>query len=91
MIDGIGNHVVFVAAAFLGLVLYLSAIPAMIFGIGMLLPLGMSTAIFAGGLVSLIVKKCRKDETFGQVVSAGLLGGEGLTATFIAIVQMFIN
>ena len=91
MIDGIGNPVVFVAAAFLGLVLYLSAIPAMIFGIGMLLPLGMSTAIFAGGLVSLIVKKCRKDETFGQVVSAGLLGGEGLTATFIAIVQMFIN
>lgn len=90
MINGIGNPVVFTAAVFLGLVLYLHGVPAMIFGIGMLLPMAMSYAIFLGGLISFIVKKIRKDDVQGQIVSAGLLGGEGLTATIVAIVQMFL-
>lgn len=91
MIGGIGNPIVFTTAAFLGLVLYLSSIPAMIFGIGMLLPLGMSTAIFTGGLISLIVQRLHKDTVNGQIIGAGLLGGEGLTATVIAIIQMFLH
>lgn len=90
MINGIGDPVIFTSAAFIGLVLYLNGIPAMIFGIGMLLPFGLSTAIFLGGFISLIVKKLKKDDTNGQIIGAGLLGGEGLTSTLIAIVQMFL-
>lgn len=90
LIQGIGNPVVFITAMLAGLILYLNKVPAMIFGIGMLLPLGMSTAIFIGGLISLIVKRKNSDDTTGQIISAGLLGGEGLTSTVIAIVQMFL-
>ncbi|MEL3908488.1 MAG: OPT/YSL family transporter [Treponemataceae bacterium] len=90
MIGGIGDPVIFTSATFIGMVLYLSGIPAMIFGIGMLLPFGLSTAIFIGGLTSLIVKKLKKDDVSGQIIGAGLLGGEGITSTLIAIVQMFL-
>ncbi len=92
MINGIGDPVVFLISFILGTVLYLKGIPAMIIGIGMLLPLGMSVAIFIGGLISLIITKWvkRKEmEISGQVISAGLLGGEGLVGTVVAIVQMF--
>lgn len=89
MIGGIGNPIVFFTSAFLGLVLYLHGMPAMIFGIGMLLHISMSYAIFLGGLISLIVKKVKSDDVKGQIVSAGLLGGEGLTSTILAIIQMF--
>lgn len=90
MIGGIANPLVFGIAAGIGFVVYLLGVPTMIFGIGMLLSISMSYAIFLGGLIAFIVKKLQKDDVKGQIVSAGLLGGEGLTSTVIAIIQMFI-
>ncbi len=91
MINGIGSIPVFVIAGIIGCIFYLKGIPSMIIGIGMLLPLGMSSAIFLGGFISFLVKKFSKSpepELNGQVISAGLLGGEGLVGTIVAIVSM---
>ncbi len=91
MINGIGSAPVFVISLIIGTIFYVKGIPSMIIGIGMILPLGMSSAIFLGGLISLITKKLAKNsdaEINGQVVSAGLLGGEGLIGTILAIIQM---
>ena len=63
----------------------------MIIGIGMILSLGMATAIFLGGLVSLLVKKYAKNKdaaNVGNVISAGLLGGEGVAGTILAFLAM---
>ncbi len=91
MINGIGSIPVFVISFIIGCIFYLKGIPAMIIGIGMLLPLGLSVAIFLGGFISLLLKKFSKTpdaEINGQVISAGLLGGEGFIGTTLAIVQM---
>ena len=94
MVNGIGDPVVFGLALLVGVLLYVNGVPAMIIGIGMILSLGMASAIFLGGLVSLVVKKFAKNSevaNVGNVVSAGLLGGEGITGTILAFVAMFMR
>lgn len=91
MVNGIGDPVVFGVALLIGTLLYVNGVPAMIIGIGMLLSLGMASAIFVGGAVSFLVKKLSKDQdavNLGNVVSAGLLGGEGITGTILAFLAM---
>lgn len=93
LVSGIGDPVVFVTALVLGIILFLKGIPAMIIGIGMILGQGMSIAIFIGGLLSYLVPKLAKDKDSvkqnGQIIAAGLLGGEGITGTIIAFLTMF--
>lgn len=91
MVSGIGDPLIFFAALFAGMILYLLKIPSMIIGIGMILGLGMSTSIFIGGIIALIMSsfKSKKLDTSGNIIAAGLLGGEGITSTIIAIVTMF--
>lgn len=93
MVSGIGDPVVFSVSLVLGTLLFLKGVPAMIIGIGMILPQGMSLAIFIGGLLSVIVPKLSKNRAQlrqdGQIIAAGLLGGEGITGTIIAFISMF--
>ena len=91
MVSGIGDPLIFTAALLAGMLLYLIKIPSMIIGIGMILGLGMSTSIFIGGLLALIISKTnlKKLELDGSIIAAGLLGGEGISSTVIAIIQMF--
>ncbi|MDD2427506.1 MAG: OPT/YSL family transporter [Eubacteriales bacterium] len=91
MIAGIGNPLVFIVAALIGIVLVLFKIPATIIGIGLLLTgAGLALPIFLGGVLELIIrKKYSGKESQMQLVSAGLLGGEGITGTILAIVAMF--
>lgn len=95
MIDGIAEVPAFSIALVLGLVLYLAKIPSMIVGIGMLLPFSMSTTVFLGGLAQLLVTKLSKKRANGeelglkgQLLAAGLLGGEGIVGTVLAIIAM---
>lgn len=91
LVSGIGDPVVFGIALVIGALLYINGVPAMIIGIGMILSLGMATAIFLGGLVSLLVKKYAKNKdaaNVGNVISAGLLGGEGVAGTILAFLAM---
>ncbi len=91
MIAGIGNPLVFILAAVVGIILVLLKIPATIIGIGLLLTgAGLAIPIFAGGVLELIIRKKKSDKEGPlQLVSAGLLGGEGITGTILAIVAMF--
>ena len=93
MVSGIGDNFVFLVAPLLGCLLYLRKVPAMIIGIGMLLNIGLAAAIFLGGLIRFILDLIRKekaaDTTTGNVIAAGLLGGEGITGTILAIIAMF--
>ena len=96
MVQGIGDPLVFVLALIIGCLLYLNNVPAMIIGIGMILSLGMGIAIFCGGLISFVVSRIadKKGKTAiwqsgGNVLAAGLLGGEGITGTILAIIAMF--
>lgn len=92
MVRGIGDPTVFLVAAILGCALYLLKIPAMIVGIGMLLPFGLSLAILLGGLASLVVRRTSRkpaeSAATGNVIAAGLLGGEGITGVIIAFIAM---
>ncbi len=93
MVSGIGDPIVFTTALVLGTLLFLKGVPAMIIGIGMILPQGMSVAIFIGGLLSVIIPRLSKNRDQlrqnGQIIAAGLLGGEGITGTIIAFISMF--
>lgn len=93
MVSGIGDPFVFLVAALLGCLLYLRKVPAMIIGIGMILPIGLSTAILLGGLVRVALDFFRRDKaadtTTGNIVAAGMLGGEGITGVILAIITMF--
>ena len=93
MISGIGNPLVFIIAAVIGIVLVLLKIPATIIGIGLLLTgAGLAIPIFAGGVLELIIRKKKSDKEGPlQLISAGLLGGEGITGTILAIVAMFVR
>ncbi|HHU06930.1 MAG TPA: peptide transporter [Clostridiaceae bacterium] len=90
MVSGIGDPLIFTAALLAGMILYLLKIPSMIIGIGMILGLGMSTSIFIGGLIALVMSgfKSKKLDNSGSIIAAGLLGGEGITSTIIAIIAM---
>ena len=91
MVQGIGDPVIFAIAALLGCILYLNKVPAMIIGIGMLLSLGMAAAIFLGATAAWLFKRYTKtsdDDSIGNIIAAGLLGGEGITGTILAFLMM---
>ncbi|HHV42372.1 MAG TPA: peptide transporter [Clostridiaceae bacterium] len=90
MVSGIGDPLIFTAALLAGMILFLLKVPSMIIGIGMILGLGMSTSIFLGGIVQLLISRLKSDKInmAGNIIAAGLLGGEGITSTIISIVAM---
>ena len=93
LVNGIGDSFVFLIAFLLGCVLYLKKVPAMIIGIGMLLPFHFSAIVLFGGLIRLVVDLLRKDkkttQVNGNIIAAGMLGGEGITGVIIAFIAMF--
>ncbi len=97
LVSGLGSPFVFLVAALLGGLLYWHKVPAMIIGIGMLLPIHLSYAIVLGGLARAAGRLWRKrrpasaddSDSTGQVIAAGMLGGEGITGVILAIITMF--
>lgn len=92
MVSGLGDPVVFAIAAVVGCLLTLLKIPAMVIGIGMMLTgYGMALPIFLGGLIQWVSEK-RLAESGRQSIqmgAAGLLGGEGIMGTVLAIIGLF--
>mgnify|MGYP001180857983 FL=1 len=89
MVGGLPNSGAFIGGLVIGLVLYLLNIPGMTLGIGIYLPMFISTTAFIGGLIHLIVKKIKPEALEkGTIISSGLLGGEGVTGVIIAIIQV---
>ncbi len=93
LITGIGDSFVFLVAALIGCLLYLRKVPAMIIGIGMLLSFEMAAVILLGGLIRFLADTLRhkKDagNTTGNIIAAGMLGGEGITGVILSIITMF--
>ncbi len=92
MVQGIGDPAIFVVGAVAGCLLTLLNIPAMIVGIGMMLAgYGLAIPIFIGGLIEWITRRVLTEEgqQSVQMSAAGLLGGEGLTGTILAIIGLF--
>lgn len=89
MVGGLPNTTSFVIGLVIGVILYLLNIPGMTLGIGIYLPMFISTAAFIGGMLNLIMSKVNpKFNEKGVIISSGLLGGEGVTGVIIAIIKV---
>lgn len=93
MVAGLGNPVIFAVAALIGCALTLFfKIPAMIIGIGMMLTdTGLALPIVLGGLLEYLSRTHLKKNSQQaiQMGAAGLLGGEGIMGTVLAIIALF--
>jgi len=89
MVGGLPNTPAFFFGLVIGILIYLMKLPGMTLGIGMYLPMEISTAAFVGGVISFIVGKVKpKSKETGLIVSSGLLGGEGITGVVLAIIRV---
>jgi len=89
MVGGLPNTPAFFFGLMIGILIYLMKLPGMTLGIGMYLPMEISTAAFVGGVISFIVGKIKPEsKETGMIVSSGLLGGEGITGVVLAIIRV---
>ncbi len=95
MVGGLADPLAFFIGLALGIFLYLVKVPATTLGLGVYLPIVISSIVFLGGLfrfISDIVVPGVKKEAFqrdGGIVASGFLGGEGITGVILAIVSIF--
>lgn len=89
MAGGFGNIKLIVLGCILGLILHLCGLSAATLGLGIYLSNTISFAIGLGAVVKTVLKKFTKtSDNDLNVVSSGLLGGEGITGVVIAIISM---
>jgi uncharacterized oligopeptide transporter (OPT) family protein len=89
MISGLPNPAAFYIGFVIGVILYLMKVPGMTLGIGLYLPMTISTAVFIGGIVRWIETKKGLKSDKGVVIASGMLGGEGVIGVTIAILRVF--
>jgi putative OPT family oligopeptide transporter len=89
MVSGLPSIGGFIAGLAIGLVLFLFNVPVMTIGIGVYLPMMISTAAFIGGAAKYIVQKSNSklDEKL-NLMASGFLGGEGVTGVIIALIKV---
>ena len=92
MVSGIPSVPGFVAGLVGGVALYWAGLPAMMFGLGVYLPLYMSLTAALGGAVKWVYQRVRGTdggaEENGVVVASGVLGGESIVGVVIALVNV---
>lgn len=89
MVGGLPNPMAFFIGLVIGTLLYLWNIPGMTLGIGIYLPMTISSAVFLGGVVSLFLTRCTAStKEKGIIVASGMLGGEGVTGVLIALARV---
>ncbi|MGB9867903.1 MAG: OPT/YSL family transporter [Bacillota bacterium] len=89
MVQGLPNPSAFAVGLVLGGLLNFAGVPGMTIGIGMYLPMPVSTTAGIGGLVRYVVNRRRPQlNEAGTVISSGLLGGEGFTGVLIALARV---
>ncbi len=93
MMGGIGNKTAFFLGVIIGIILYIAKVPAATLGLGFYLSTSISSIMALGVIISSMAKKLAKNsqkaDENASFVSAGLLGGEGITGVIIAIASMF--
>ena len=88
MAGGFGNTKIILAGAALGFVLFLAGIPASTLGLGIYLANYISFAVGLGAVLANGLKRFAKvRDRDVNLVSSGLLGGEGIAGVVIAIIS----
>jgi len=84
----------YVAGAFMALVLTFLKIPALAFALGMYLPLELNTPVLIGGIISHIVATRSKDEKLnkarterGTLIASGFIAGGALMGVLAAVMR----
>jgi len=89
MVGGLPNQGAFFWGFAIGFALYMLNIPGMTLGLGIYLPMFISTTVFAGGLLGLVFgKREEESKNRGTVLASGILGGEGVAGVLIAIIKV---
>ncbi len=86
---GLENPVAFFIGIAIGLALQLLSIPATALGLGMYLGTYITVAVGLGALISFILKKLNFPKEKENLISSGLLGGEGCAGVIIAFITIF--
>ncbi|MDD3350154.1 MAG: OPT/YSL family transporter, partial [Eubacteriales bacterium] len=90
MVGGISHMPAFILGLVFAIILFLIGFPVMTLGLGVYLPFYLSVTAFAGGLLRFLVMKAapkQESDGKGQIIAAGLLGGEAVLGVIIALVQ----
>ncbi len=90
MLHGLPDARAFWIGSLVGFLLYILKIPGLTLGLGVFLPVTISSAVFIGGMVGLLSGKIfpslrAKGNDKISIIAAGLLGGEGTAGVLIAI------
>lgn len=95
MVSGIPSIPGFVVGLLAGIALYWAGLPAMMFGLGVYLPIYMSLTASLGGLAKWAYGRvcaarghAENAEENGTVVASGILGGESIVGVVIALVSV---
>lgn len=90
MVGGISNMPAFLIGLVVAVILYCLNFPVMTLGLGVYLPFYLSATAFVGGALRFITMKATpkfEKSGNGQIIAAGLLGGEAVVGVIIALVQ----
>jgi len=86
----------YVAGAFMALILTMIKVPALAFALGMYIPLELNTPILAGGLIAYYVSSRSKDEELnkarrerGTLIASGFIAGGALMGVISAMLRYF--
>jgi putative OPT family oligopeptide transporter len=86
----------YLAGAFLSLILTMIGVPALAFSLGMFIPLELNTPILAGGIIAHFVSTRSKDEKInnarrerGTLIASGFIAGGALMGVLSAILRFF--
>lgn len=89
MVGGISHMPAFLIGLVVAVILYCLNVPVMTLGLGVYLPFYLSATAAIGGALRLVLDKAAPTWTkngSGQIIAAGLLGGEGVTGVIIALI-----
>lgn len=90
MVGGISHMPAFLIGLVVAVILYIVNFPVMTLGLGVYLPFYLSMTAFIGGALRFITMKATPDFEKGgdgQIIAAGLLGGEAVVGVIIALIQ----
>jgi putative OPT family oligopeptide transporter len=92
LVGGLSDPTAFYIGLLIGAVLFLLNLPGMTLGLGIYLPMFITTSVFIGGIIKFIHNKINKNHgDKGVIVASGLLGGEGVAGVLIAIIKVLIR
>jgi uncharacterized oligopeptide transporter (OPT) family protein len=92
----------YIAGAFMSLILTMIGVPALAFSLGMFIPLELNTPILLGGIIAHIVSTRSKDEKVnnarrerGTLIASGFIAGGALMGVLAAVLRFsginFVN